>query len=137
MSVTNNRPTIFGRYDFEKQNLILRYEPGSNVWTTLDYKLPQEKSDFALLTLPTNVQRGVNLLPNMNSGLTKINAGGCRTRDWRNKLNLIKDGKKVVWRTNHQVHPWIQFDMRAEVRIIKVSDNVTKIMKTIFDIGQI
>ena len=120
MSVTNNRPTIFGRYNFEKQNVVLRYEPGTDVWTTLAYKLPVEKSDFALLTLPNNIQRGVYVNPNMNSGFTQINGGSCATKDWRNKLNLVKDGKKVVWRTNSRTNAWIQLDMRTEMRIIKV-----------------
>ena len=120
MTVTNNRPTLFGRYNFEKQNVVLRYEPGTDLWTTLAYKLPVEKSDFALLTLPNNIQRGVYVNPNMNSGFTQINGGSCATRDWRNKLNLIKDGKKVVWRTNSRTNAWIQFDMRTEMKIIKV-----------------
>ena len=114
---------MFGKYNFEKQNVVLRYEPGSDLWATLAYKLPVEKSDFALLTLPNNIQRGVYINPNMNSGLTQINGGSCATSDWRNKLNLVKDGKKVVWRTNQQPHAWVQLDMRTAMRIVKVSIN--------------
>merc|ERR1712117_463094 len=58
--------------------------------------------------------------PNMNSGMTKINPGNCATRDWRNQFNLVTTGNKVVWRTNAQLMPWIQLDMRKDVRIIKV-----------------
>ena len=56
----------------------------------------------------------------MNSGLTKINPGSCRTPDWRNKFNLVSGGKKVVWRTNAAIHAWVQLDLRASVRVIKV-----------------
>ena len=81
------------------------------------------KSDFGVLQLPSNIKQGVYMNPNMNSGMTKINPGNCATRDWRNQFNLVTAGNKVVWRTNAQLMPWIQLDMRKDVRIIKVFAN--------------
>ena len=78
------------------------------------------KSDFSVLELPSNFKRGVPLNPNMNSGLTKINPGSRRTPDWRNKFNLVSGGKKIVWRTNAAIHAWVQLDLRASVRVVKV-----------------
>ena len=40
MVVTNNRPTVLGRYNFEKQNLVWRYQAGSKLWQTLETRLP-------------------------------------------------------------------------------------------------
>ena len=70
----------------------------------------------------SNFKRGVPLNPNMNSGLTKINPGSCRTPDWRNKFNLVSGGKKIVWRTNSAIHAWVQLDLRASVRVVKVCE---------------
>ena len=97
------------------------YVPGTKLWQTLETKLPDGgKSDFSVLRLPSNFKRGIPLNPNMNSGLTKINPGSCRTPDWRNKFNLVSGGKKIVWRTNAAIHAWVQLDLRASVRVIKV-----------------
>ena len=97
----------------------------SQLWETLETKLPDGgKRDFSVLKLPPNFKRGVPLNPNMNSGLTKINPGSCRTPDWRNKFNLVSGGKKVVWRTNVAIHAWVQLDLRASVRVVKVSEKV-------------
>ena len=27
-----------------------------------------------------------------------------------------------MWRTNAQIHPWLQLDMRESVRVVKVTD---------------
>ena len=93
MISTQNRPTVIGRYDFEKQNLIMRYQADTKDWITLSAKLAGVgKSDFAVLQLPSNINKGVYLNPNMNSGLTKINSGSGATRDWRNQFNLVLAG---------------------------------------------
>ena len=103
-----------------------RYVPGTKLWQTLETKLPDGgKSDFSVLKLPSNFKRGIPLNPNMNSGLTKINPGSCRTPDWRNKFNLVSGGKKIVWRTNAAIHAWVQLDLRASVRVVKVRGTLT------------
>ena len=66
----------------------------------------------------------------MNSGLTKINPGSCRTPDWRNKFNLVSGGKKIVWRTNAAIHAWVQLDLRASVRVVKVGGHQTVFIQT-------
>ena len=60
------------------------------------------------------------MMPNMNSGMTQMNAGSCGTKNWRNLFNLVTDGKKVVWRTNAQQHPWLQLDLNQDLYVIKV-----------------
>ena len=105
--------------------MFSRYVPGTKLWQTLETKLPDGgRSDFSVLKLPSNFKRGVPLNPNMNSGLTKINPGSCRTPDWRNKFNLVSGGKKIVWRTNAAIHAWIQLDLRASVRVVKVRETL-------------
>jgi len=121
MIATQNAPTMLGNYNFEKQNLIFRYDTANKLWIPLSAKLETGKSDFGLLELPSNFKHGVHINPNMNSGETKISPGNCATRDWRNKFNLIKEGEKVVWRTGLQTHPWIQLDMMESIRITKES----------------
>ena len=93
MIKTQNRPTVLGSYNFEKQNLIMRYQADTKEWITLSAKLEDVgKSDFALLQLPSDIKKGVYLNPNMNSGLTKINPGSGASRDWRNQFNLVIAG---------------------------------------------
>ena len=58
----------------------------------------------------------------MNSGMTQINGGSCSTKNWRNLFNLVIDGKKVVWRTNAQQHPWLQLDLNQDLYVIKVRE---------------
>ena len=33
-----NRPTVIGSYNFEKQNQIFRYDAGDKLWKTLNAK---------------------------------------------------------------------------------------------------
>ena len=118
--VVNNRPTLIGRYGGEKQNSLLRLTSDTKVWTTLPYKLEAGRSDFALL----NVEEvtGISVNADTNSRMTKINPGTCGTATWRDSLNKVVRGKKVVWRTNAQQHPWLQLDLKEELKVIKVSE---------------
>ena len=132
------RPTIIGRYDNEYQNVILRHTLQTQTWDPLPVTLPTGKSDFAVLQLPNspNIGQaayisfneysdlslcvGIPMMPNMNSGMTQMNGGSCATKNWRNLFNLVIDGKKVVWRTNAQQHPWLQLDLNQDLYVIKV-----------------
>ena len=118
--MVNNRPTLIGRYGAEKQNSLLRLTSDTKVWTTLPYKLEAGRSDFSLL----NVEEvsGISVNADTNSRMTKINPGTCGTATWRDSLNKVVRGKKVVWRTNAQQHPWLQLDLKEELNIIKVSE---------------
>ena len=116
--VVDSRPTLLGRYGQEKQNTVLRLTSDTKVWRTLHYKLENGKSDFSLLVLED--MAGVSVNPDTNSRMTKMNPGTCGTKNWRDLLNKVVQGKKVVWRTNAQQHPWIQFDLREEFQVIKV-----------------
>ena len=100
--------------------MILRHTLATQTWDTLPVTLPAGKSDFATLQLPNSPDIGVPVMPNMNSGMTRINPGTCATNNWRNLFNTVTDGKKVVWRTNAQQHPWLQLDLNQEVNVIKV-----------------
>ena len=53
----------------------------------------------------------------------KMNPGNCGTNNWRDELNRVVEGKKVVWRTNEQQHPWIQLDLKEEMSVIKGSES--------------
>ena len=117
--VVDNRPTLIGRYGDEKQNSLLRLTSDTKVWRTLPYKLEAGRSDFSLL----NVEEvsGISVNADTNSRMTKINPGTCGTPTWRDSLNKVVRGKKVVWRTNTQQHPWLQLDLKEEMNVIKVS----------------
>ena len=116
--VVNNRPTLIGRYGDEKQNTILWLTSDTRVWKTLPYKLEFGKSDFSVLKIKDVA--GISVNPDTNSRMTKINPGSCGTKNWRNELNKVLQGKKVVWRTNSQQHPWVQLDLRVQMNVIKV-----------------
>ena len=119
--VVANRPTLIGRYGNEEQSSLLRLTSDTKVWRTLPYKLDTGRSDFSLL----NVE-GVSGLPvnaDTNSRMTKINLGSCGTKAWRDELNKVASGKKVVWRTNAGQHPWLQLDLKEELKVVKVSQH--------------
>ena len=118
--VVNNRPTLVGRYGDEKQNSLLRLTSDTKVWRTLPYKLDAGRSDFSLL----NVEEvsGISVKADTNSRMTKMNPGNCGTKTWRDELNKVVHGKKVVWRTNAQKHPWVQLDLKEEMNVLKVSE---------------
>ena len=117
--VVANRPTLIGRYGNEEQSSLLRLTSDTKVWRTLPYKLDAGRSDFSLL----NVEdvSGLPVNADTNSRMTKINPGTCGTATWRDSLNKVVRGKKVVWRTNAQQHPWLQLDLKEEMNVIKVS----------------
>ena len=114
----NSRPALVGRYGGEEQNRILRLTTDTRVWRTLPYKMDNGKSDFSVLSLEEVA--GVSVNPDTNSRMTKMNPGNCGTKNWRDQLNKVVQGKKVVWRTNSQQHPWIQFDLSEEFEVVKV-----------------
>ena len=118
--VVDNRPTLIGRYGDEKQNSILRLTSDTKVWRILPYKLEAGRSDFSLLDV--DGVSGVSVNADTNSRMTKINPGNCGSPSWRDSLNKVVQGKKVVWRTNAQKHPWVQFDLKEEMNVIKVSE---------------
>ena len=116
--LVNNRPTLIGRYGDEKQNSVLRLTSDTKVWRTLPYKLEAGRSDFSLLDV--EAVSGITVNADTNSRMTKMNPGSCGTSSWRDLLNKVVGGKKVVWRTNSQQHPWLQLDLKREMNVIKV-----------------
>ena len=117
-----NRPTLIGRYGNERQNSLLRLTSDTKEWRTLPYKLEYGRSDFSLLKV--DEVSGVSVNVDTNSRLTKMNPGSCGTKTWRDELNKVVRGKKVVWRTNAQQHPWLQLDLKEEMEVIKVSEQL-------------
>ena len=117
-----NRPTLIGRYGNERQNSLLRLSSDTKEWRTLPYKLESGRSDFSLLKV--DEVSGVSVNVDTNSRLTKMNPGSCGTKTWRDELNKVVRGKKVVWRTNAQQHPWLQLDLKEEMEVIKVSEQL-------------
>ena len=92
--VVNNRPTLIGRYGDEKQNSVLRLTSDTKVWRTLPYKLEAGRSDFSLLDV--EAVSGITVNADTNSRMTKMNPGSCGTPGWRDLLNKVVGGKKVV-----------------------------------------
>ena len=117
-----NRPTLIGRYGNERQSTLLRLTSDTKEWRTLPYKLESGRSDFSLLKV--DEVSGVSVNVDTNSRLTKMNPGSCGTKTWRDELNKVVRGKKVVWRTNAQQHPWLQLDLKEEMEVIKVSEQL-------------
>ena len=113
------RPTLIGRYGNEEQSSLVRLTSDTKVWRTLPYKLEAGRSDFSLLEVEE--VSGISVNGDTNSRMTKVNPGSCGSQNWRNELNKVVRGKKVVWRTNAQQHPWLQLDLKEEMNVIKVS----------------
>ena len=113
----SNRPTIVGRYGSERQCVMSRYT-AKDIWGQLPVNLIQGRSDFQLLS---SLPRTVTVFPKMNSKFTKYNPGDCGTYNWRNVFGSVESGKKAIFRTNMQIHPWIQLDLGSELMVIMVS----------------
>ena len=111
------RPTLVGRYGSERQCALSRYTL-KDIWTQLPINLLHGRSDFQLLE---DMPKTVTIFPNMNSKFTKTNPGYCGTHKWRNVFGSIESGKKAIFRTNMQIHPWIQLDLGTELMVVLVS----------------
>ena len=122
----SGRPTLVGRYGSERQCVMSLYTE-KDVWTQLPINLIHGRSDFQLLS---SLPRTVTVFPHMNSKFTKYNPGVCGTNNWRNVFGSIERGRKAIFRTNMQIHPWIQLDLGSELMVVIVSNkcHITIIM---------